>query len=144
MFWQERSEENNFKISDEIIDLSFKIECRTLPLDHAWALSSALIKAAPWLTQTEHTAIHLIHGAESGNGWMRPEDTENELLHLSRRARFTLRLHRNNLEMADELVDLQLATWFGQPSLPPAGQYPDDVSAVVSRIQSLLPEQPEI
>lgn len=108
MFWQERSEEKNFEISDEIVDLSFKIECRTLPLDHAWALSSALITAAPWLTQTEHTAIHLIHGAESGNGWLRPENTENELLHLSRRARFTLRLHRDNLVMANELVDLQL------------------------------------
>jgi len=38
-----------------------------------------------------------------------------------------------------KLVDLGLAGWFGEPSRPLTGQYPDDVSAVVSRIQSLLP-----
>ena len=38
-----------------------------------------------------------------------------------------------------KLVDLELATWFGEPSRPPTGQYPDDVTAVVRRIQSLLP-----
>jgi len=39
-----------------------------------------------------------------------------------------------------KLVDLQLATWFGEPSRPPTGLYPDDVTAVVRRIQSLLPD----
>jgi len=43
-----------------------------------------------------------------------------------------------------KLVDLKLATWFGETSRLPAGQYPDDVSAVVRRIQSLLPDQAEI
>jgi hypothetical protein len=41
-----------------------------------------------------------------------------------------------------KLVDLELATWFGEPSRVPTGQYPDDVSDVVNRIQSLLPNQP--
>jgi mitochondrial fission protein ELM1 len=36
-----------------------------------------------------------------------------------------------------KLVDLKLATWFGQESLPPTGQYPDDVSEVVRRIQTI-------
>ncbi len=36
-----------------------------------------------------------------------------------------------------KLVDLDLATWFGQESRPPSGQYPDDVSEVVRRIQAL-------
>lgn len=108
MFWQEKPEEKSFAASDEVVDLCFKLVCKTLPLDHAWALSSTLIKAAPWLKNTENTAIHLIHGAESGNGWMRPDNTENELLHLSRRARFTLRLHRKHLDLADQLIGLKL------------------------------------
>ncbi len=108
MFWQEKSEEKSFEASDEVIDVCFKLECKTLPIDHAWSLSRALTEAVPLLRNTAHTAIHLIHGAESGNGWMRPENAENELLHLSRRARFTLRLHRDNLELANELVGLKL------------------------------------
>jgi CRISPR-associated protein Cas6 len=108
MYWQEKSEDKSFDVSDEILDLCFKLECKSLPLDHAWSLSSALTAAAPWLKQARKTAIHLIHGAESGNGWMRPENTENEILHLSRRARFTLRLHRDNLTLADDLIGLSL------------------------------------
>ncbi len=108
MFWQEKSGEKSFQATDEVVDLSFKLGCKTLPLDHAWALSRTLIEAAPWLQQTEHTAIHLIHGAESGNGWLRPENSDTALLHLSRRTRFTLRVHRDNLQRARELVGLQL------------------------------------
>ena len=40
-----------------------------------------------------------------------------------------------------KLVDLQLATWFGETSQPPTGRYPDDVSNVVRRIQSLVSGQ---
>jgi mitochondrial fission protein ELM1 len=40
-----------------------------------------------------------------------------------------------------KLVDLGLATWFGQASRPPSGHYPDDVSQVVRRIQALAEEQ---
>ncbi len=108
MFWQEKPEEKSFDASDEVVDLCFKLECKTLPLDHAWSLSSALLDAAPWLKNSAHSAIHLIHGAESGNGWIRPDNTENELLHLSHRARFTLRLHRNHIRFADKLVGLKL------------------------------------
>jgi len=108
MYWQEKSEEKSFDVDDEVLDLCFKMECKTLPLDHAWALSSALTAIAPWLTETDHTAIHLIHGAESGNGWMRPDDTENQVLHLSRRARFTLRLQRDIISRVEDLIDQTL------------------------------------
>ncbi len=108
MFWQEKSEEKTFETSDEVVDLCFNLECKTLPLDHAWSLSTALTEAVPQLNHTKFTAIHLIHGAESGNGWIRPDNAANELLHLSRRARFTLRLHRDNLKLAEELVGLKL------------------------------------
>lgn len=108
MYWKEQAEQKTFEVDDEILDLCFKMECKTLPLDHAWSLSSALTGIAPWLAETEHTAIHLIHGAESGNGWMRPDDTQNQLLHLSRRARFILRLQRENIDRAHDLIDQTL------------------------------------
>ena len=104
MFWQEKPEEKNFETSNEVVDLCFKLQCKTLPLDHAWPLSAALLNAAPWLKSSAHSAIHLIHGAESGNGWIRPDNTDNEWLHLSRRARFTLRLHRDKVALAEDLV----------------------------------------
>jgi len=108
MYWQEKTEEKSFDVDDQILDLCFKMECKSLPLDHAWALSSALTAIAPWLAETTQTAIHLVHGAESGNGWMRPDDTENQVLHLSRRARFTLRLQRDNIPLVDDLIDQTL------------------------------------
>ena len=36
-----------------------------------------------------------------------------------------------------KLVDLKLATWFGQVSVTPTGRYPNDVGEVVKRIQAL-------
>ena len=108
MFWQEKPKDKSFEASNDVVDLCFKLECKTLPLDHAWALSSVLNDVAPWLRNTKHSAIHLIHGAESGNGWIRPDNPENEVLHLSHRTRFTLRLHRNNLAQAEELIGLKL------------------------------------
>lgn len=103
MYWQEKAEEKSFEVTDEVLDLSFKIECKSLPLDHAQALSTTLLKVAPWLELAPNAAIHLIHGAESGNGWERPNNPEHDLLHLSRRARFTLRLNKNLVDKADEL-----------------------------------------
>lgn len=103
-YWKEETDQKSFLIPDEVIDLSFNIECKSLPLDHASALSCALISAAPWLETEQYSAIHLIHGAESGNGWMRPDNAENEILHLSRRARFTLRIHRRNITRAKDLI----------------------------------------
>ncbi|MEE9448399.1 MAG: type I-MYXAN CRISPR-associated protein Cas6/Cmx6 [Arenicellales bacterium] len=108
MYWKEKSEEKTFEVTDEVIDLSFKIKCKSLPLDHAWALSHALTEAQPWLKGHKHIAIHLIHGAGSANGWIRPNNPENELLHLSRRARFTLRIHKAQLNLAESLNGLEL------------------------------------
>lgn len=88
---------------DDIVDMAFAISCRCLPLDHAYALSRALRQVLPWLGEDPGAGVHLIHGAESGNGWYRPQDTENELLYLSRRTRLTLRLPKGRLEAARAL-----------------------------------------
>ncbi len=108
MYWQEKESRHTYQVPDDIVDLAFRIECPRLPLEHAYALSSALCDALPWLEDEQRAGVHLIHGAESGNGWMRPQDPENELLHLSRRTRMTLRLPKERVSDAQELTGRQL------------------------------------
>lgn len=105
MIWQE---ENPYVVPDDIVDLSFRINCKRLPLEHAYALSHALHQALPWLNDEERAGVHLIHGAESGNGWMRPEDPDNEVLQLSRRTRMMLRLPKKRLDDARKLTGATL------------------------------------
>lgn len=100
MFWQEPTLTPTRGLSERVVDLSFRINCRTLPLDHAYPLSEAILAMLPWLAEELDAGIHLIHGAASGNGWTRPDDPTRELLHLSRRTRLTLRLPRERLDDA--------------------------------------------
>ena len=89
MFWSDTVQEKRFVVPENVVDIVFKIECSKIHIDHAWALSSAVHQALPWLSEVDQTGIHLIHGAESGNGWQRPDD--NEFILLSKRARFSVR-----------------------------------------------------
>ena len=99
MFWSEDSEKKDvFVIPEDVMDVVFALKCKTLPIEHAYALSAALHSELPWLADEEHAGVHLIHVAESGNGWMRPEDTEHEVLYLSRRTKMTLRLPKERIE----------------------------------------------
>jgi len=91
MFWEEDDNKGPYKVPDDVVDIGFKLKSKTLPLEHAWALSEALHDVLPWIREEDTAGIHQIHGAESGNGWLRPEDTENELLHLSRRSKMFIR-----------------------------------------------------
>lgn len=104
MYWQDDDKQHRFQVPDDIVDLAYRIDCPTLPLEHAYALSSALHEALPWLSEEARAGVHLIHGAESGNGWMRPQDPDSELLHLSRRTRMTLRLPKERVEDAKALT----------------------------------------
>ncbi len=104
MYWQEKTPDQPFQVPDDIVDLSFNIDCRCLPLDHAHALSQALHQALPWLEAEQNAGIHAIHGAASGNGWYRPEDPINELLQVSRRTRMTLRLPKARVKEAEGLI----------------------------------------
>ena len=97
-FWtEEREEDKAFKVPDDIVDLSFAIRCKCLPLDHAYSLSQALQRELPWIADEEAAGIHLIHVAESGNGWFRPQDGD-ALLHLSRRTRMMLRVPKHRID----------------------------------------------
>ena len=92
MYWTEDADKTEvYQVPEDVVDLGFRIECKCLPNDHAWPLSQALRRALPWLEEAEAAGIHLIYGAGSQNGWMRPEGAD-ELIHLSRRTRLTLRL----------------------------------------------------
>ncbi len=104
MFWEEKQDETTpYRVPDDVVDLVYSISCRCLPLDHAYSFSQAVRECLSWMDQEEQAGIHLIHGAESGNGWMRPEDTDNQLLHLSRRARMTLRVPKHRVDDARDL-----------------------------------------
>jgi CRISPR-associated protein Cas6 len=88
---------------EEVVDAVFAIACRSLPIDHAWALSRAIESALPWFAFEPAAGLHTIHGAESGAGWVRPEGPDARI-ELSRRAKLALRLPRRRLEEAAALV----------------------------------------
>lgn len=103
MYWQEPEDKTVFVVPEDIQDLSFRTEGRSLPLDHAHALSTAILEVLPWLATEPGAGIHLVHVAESGNGWMRPQDPATEILHLSRRTRLSLRVPKQRLDDARAL-----------------------------------------
>ena len=105
MYWEEEKQQTNtYEVPDDVVDMVYNISCRCLPLDHAYSFSEAVADALPWLSSEQQAGIHLIHGAESGNGWVRPEDPENQLLHLSHRSRMTLRVPRHRIDDAHKLT----------------------------------------
>lgn len=103
MFWQEETKHENFDVPDAVVDVAFQISCRTLPVDHAWALSQAVCAELPWLTGESGAGVHTIHVAESGNGWVRPEGGA-ELLYLSRRTRLVVRVPRHRVAETQRLT----------------------------------------
>jgi CRISPR-associated protein Cas6 len=96
----------------DIVDAVFAIACRSLPVDHAYALQQAIQEALPWFAQEPHAGLHTVHGAASGSGWMRPEGA-GAMLQLSHRARLALRLPAHRTPEAGALVGrtLQVAGW---------------------------------
>ena len=103
MYWQESRQEQAAVVSDDVTDISYQIRCRTLPVDHAWALSAAICRALPWIVDQPGADVHTIHVADSGNGWMRPEGAA-DLLYLSRRTRLQVRVPRQRVDDAMALV----------------------------------------
>jgi len=87
----------------DVVDAVFAISCRSLPVDHAWALSQAVRAALPWFADESQAGLHQIHGAASGSGWMRPE-APDALLQLSQRAKLVLRLPAHRVDDAAALL----------------------------------------
>jgi CRISPR-associated protein Cas6 len=109
MYWNDKADRKpEFVVPDDVVDLAFRVNCPVLPLDHAHALSSALLQELPWLAEEPRAGVHLIHGAASGNGWYRPEEVADAVLHLSKRTRMRLRLPQHRLDDARVLSGKRL------------------------------------
>lgn len=94
MYWNLDESPVNLPGADAVVDCRFSIDCRRLPVDHAYALRTALVRVCPWLADEPGVGIHTVHVAGSQNGWERPaHDTGNQIL-LSRRTRLTVRVPR--------------------------------------------------
>jgi len=106
--WLEETAEKDYVVPDDIVDLAYSIDCRSVPLEHGHTLSEAILEILPWLAEEESAGIHQIHGAESGNGWIRPDNTENEVLYLSRRTRMVIRVPKHRIEDAKQLSGAEL------------------------------------
>lgn len=103
MFWEEDEEKSN-AIVNRVVDLRFRLEAGIIPLDHAQILGESLLQVLPWLPDEKNCGVHMIHVAASGNGWLRPEDPENEVLCLSNRTRLHLRIPHHRVEDAQQLI----------------------------------------
>ena len=99
MYWEEDNQDSSNKTDDNIVDISFKVNCTKISADHACDLFKAVIKRFPKIDKIDNLAIHSVYGAESGAGWERPE-TE---IYLSKRTRFCIRAP---LDFADEFYNL--------------------------------------
>ncbi len=106
MFWEEDEDKTlPYEVPDEVIDINFFIQCKTLPLNHAWVLSNAILKELTWMNDEPTAGIHQIHVAESNNGWMRPDDSEEgALLYPSKRTKLTLRVPHTQIKNAQSLT----------------------------------------
>jgi len=107
MHWEETGSPVNSAIPDTVVDAVFNISCRSLPVDHAYALSREIQRALPWFADADEAGLHLIHVAGSGNGWQRPGDPR-AMLHLSRRTKLALRIPTGRTGDAHALVNQNL------------------------------------
>jgi CRISPR-associated protein Cas6 len=125
MLWKEDKKQQAYVVPDDVADLSFKIECKQIALDHAFDLSEALSKALPWLAEEARAGVHMIHGASTGNGWQRPEEADGEsFIYLSRRSRMQIRLPKERYADAEKLIGQTLdiggnAVTFGEYQIKP-------------------------
>ena len=99
--WIEPTDQPGPQLAD-CVDVSFRIQCASLPVDHAEALSNAVLARVPWLAQATGAGVHTVHVAASQNGWDRPTNDTSETLILSRRTRLRI---RTPIARAKELVD---------------------------------------
>jgi CRISPR-associated protein Cas6 len=107
-YWQEEPEETRPSVVGDVVDFAFPLRGATLPVDHAWALGSAVAARLAWFADEPQAGLHLVHGAASGNGWISPEDSPEGLICLSRRSRLVLRLPCARLTDAARLAGTRL------------------------------------
>lgn len=103
MFWQEDESEREIQVPDDVVDVLFSIDCKRLPVDHAYALSAALRTAMPWIGDANSgVAVHAVHVAGSQNGWERPAHGSDQHLILSKRTKLTIRVPKERMDLLME------------------------------------------
>ena len=108
-FWTEdKDSQSRYIVSDEVMDFVFSIKCKCLPYEHMYDLYRALRQMLPWLDQEELAGIQPIYGAESGNGWQRPEGKPGELMYISHRQKLILRMPKTRMSEMQGLVGQNL------------------------------------
>ncbi|MCP4950916.1 MAG: type I-MYXAN CRISPR-associated protein Cas6/Cmx6 [Proteobacteria bacterium] len=105
-YWTESELEKAKPIKPVVVDIVFKIRGQQIAADHAYALSKALTTELPWLGTEREVSIHLIHGAQSANGWCKPDDSG--IIELSGRTRLIIRVPHSRLEDAKALIGASL------------------------------------
>ena len=107
MFWhEEQDDEREYRPPADVFDLLFKLRGDALRIDHAYALASALREKFDEET-CGRIGVHGIRLATSGNGWMRPDDSD-AAIPLSRRARLVIRVHERDREEVMGIQDSSL------------------------------------
>lgn len=109
--WQEPSDTTDTGSGPQCVDISFRLDCATLPVDNANALANAVLAEATWLNEIPEAGIHPLIVAGSQNGWERPQNTEGACLVLSRRTRLRIRVPAQQVErtckaLSDKTLDI--------------------------------------
>jgi CRISPR-associated protein Cas6 len=122
MFWQDDDNPDRIRVPDDIVDLLFGIDCRRIPVDHAYLLATALGRALPWIGDELGFGIHAVHVAGSQNGWERPEHGTDSYLAVSRRTKLILRVPKHRVsELLRDLPGARLDLG-GEPLTVGAGK----------------------
>ena len=103
MYWNEDKKREKYQIPDDVIDLSYVVKCKCLPLEHMQPLYESLSSVLPQIKDDKFAGIHPINGSESGNGWERSNDP-NQLIYLSRRQKMSIRISKDYLQEAENLA----------------------------------------
>ncbi len=83
---------------EEIIVVAVRLSGGRLPIDHAYALFTEVSAALPWFADEAGARLHMIHTAATGSGWVLPEESSGEQLHLPRRTKLRLRVPERRAE----------------------------------------------
>ena len=115
MYWEDDPSEKPTRAIEEVVELHFRLEGRTLPVDHADPLHDRLRELFPWFDTEPLTALQLIQAAASGNGWYSPEDGSGGPIYLSRRSKLILRVPAARAQEVAGASGADLG--FGEPNL---------------------------
>lgn len=107
--WSEPEGVKSQQLPAQVVDVVLRIECESLPVDHAAALNRAVVSKVSWIAGLDNVGIHSLHVAGSQNGWERPDESSGELLYPSRRTRLKIRIHNHDAQrLIDELQHCSL------------------------------------